>query len=583
MVRDLPITKMVWRALAINERRKLFFVWILVLIGMMLELLSLGLIIPFMGLLTQDDYAEKFPSLYERLGEPTQQEILVTGVLFILAVYLVKAIFTYYSNWVQRAFLNRAKARLSNEIFQRYLCQPYSFHLDHNSSTLITNAENGRTIVSGGLEPLLVLLTDGLIATGMFVLLLIVEPIGTLCVLVLFAAASVLFQFSTRKRIHEWGIAKKIESRLVLKHLQQGLGGAKEVKIMGREQLFLEEHKKSVSASMEVDRRFMMLQVIPRLWLELLAIVGLVVLVLAMIGSGDSVSQILPVLGLFAATSFRIIPSINRILASIQTLGYSKPIIRSVFDDLQLLVPVTPKTGTEIQFSTSVCFENVSFKYSNALGNANENLSFCIGKGEAVGIIGHSGAGKSTLVDILLGLLQPTAGAVLVDGVDIQNNLRSWQNHIGYVPQTIYLVDDTLARNVAFGLPGEMVDHDAIARSIKAAQLDEFVSSLPDGLDTIVGERGVRLSGGQRQRIGIARALYNDPEILVLDEATSSLDTETEQGVMDAVKELLGTKTIVIIAHRTTTVSYCTKVYKMDKAKIVGSGLPSEMTLLPES
>jgi ABC-type multidrug transport system fused ATPase/permease subunit len=582
MVRDLPITKMVWRALAINERRKLFFVWILVLIGMMLELLSLGLIIPFMGLLTQDDYAEKFPSLYERLGEPTQQEILVTGVLFILAVYLVKAIFTYYSNWVQRAFLNRAKARLSNEIFQRYLCQPYSFHLDHNSSTLITNAENGRTIVSGGLEPLLVLLTDGLIATGMFVLLLIVEPIGTLCVLVLFAAASVLFQFSTRKRIHEWGIAKKIESRLVLKHLQQGLGGAKEVKIMGREQLFLEEHKKSVSASMEVDRRFMMLQVIPRLWLELLAIVGLVVLVLAMIGSGDSVSQILPVLGLFAATSFRIIPSINRILASIQTLGYSKPIIRSVFDDLQLLVPVTPKTGTEIQFSTSVCFENVSFKYSNAVGNANENLSFCIGKGEAVGIIGHSGAGKSTLVDILLGLLQPTAGAVLVDGLDIQNNLRSWQDHIGYVPQTIYLVDDTLARNVAFGLPDELVDHDAIARSIKAAQLDEFVSTLPDGLDTIVGERGVRLSGGQRQRIGIARALYNDPEILVLDEATSSLDTETEQGVMDAVKELLGTKTIVIIAHRTTTVSYCTKVYKMDKAQIVGSGLPSEMTLLPE-
>jgi ABC-type multidrug transport system fused ATPase/permease subunit len=582
MVRDLPITKMVWRALAINERRKLFFVWILVLIGMMLELLSLGLIIPFMGLLTQDDYAEKFPSLYERLGEPTQQEILVTGVLFILAVYLVKAIFTYYSNWVQRAFLNRTKARLSNEIFQRYLCQPYSFHLDHNSSTLITNAENGRTIVSGGLEPLLVLLTDGLIATGMFVLLLIVEPIGTLCVLVLFAAASVLFQFSTRKRIHEWGIAKKIESRLVLKHLQQGLGGAKEVKIMGREQLFLEEHKKSVSASMEVDRRFMMLQVIPRLWLELLAIVGLVVLVLAMIGSGDSVSQILPVLGLFAATSFRIIPSINRILASIQTLGYSKPIIRSVFDDLQLLVPVTPKTGTEIQFSTSVCFENVSFKYSNAVGNANENLSFCIGKGEAVGIIGHSGAGKSTLVDILLGLLQPTAGAVLVDGLDIQNNLRSWQDHIGYVPQTIYLVDDTLARNVAFGLPDELVDHDAIARSIKAAQLDEFVSTLPDGLDTIVGERGVRLSGGQRQRIGIARALYNDPEILVLDEATSSLDTETEQGVMDAVKELLGTKTIVIIAHRTTTVSYCTKVYKMDKAQIVGSGLPSEMTLLPE-
>ena len=582
MVKKLPITKMVWRALAATERRKLFFVWFLALVGMILELLSLGLIIPLMGLLTQDDYVDRYPDLFRMMGEPSQQKILVVGVLFILFVYLVKATFAYYSNWVQRAFLNKAKARLSSELFQRYLRQPYSFHLDHNSSTLITNAENGRTIISGGLEPLLILLTDGLIATGMFILLLIVEPLGTLCVLVLFAVASVLFQFSTRKRIHAWGIAKKVESRLVLKHLQQGLGGVKEVKIMGREQQFLEEHKRSVNASMEVDRRFMMLQIIPRLWLELLAIVGLVVLVMAMISSGDSVSEVLPVLGLFAATSFRIIPTINRILASVQTLGYSKPIIRSVYEDLQLSLPEVPRMGTEIRFLQAVCFENVNFKYSNAAGNANENLSFCISKGEAIGIIGHSGAGKSTLVDILLGLLQPTSGSVLVDGIDIQNNLRSWQDHIGYVPQTIYLVDDTVSRNIAFGLPDDMIDHDAVARSIKAAQLDDFVSSLPDALNTIVGERGVRLSGGQRQRIGIARALYNDPEILVLDEATSSLDTETEQGVMDAVKQLLGTKTIVIIAHRTTTVSYCTKVYKMDNAQIVGSGLPSEMTLLPE-
>ena len=582
MVKKLPITKMVWRALAATERRKLFFVWFLALVGMILELLSLGLIIPLMGLLTQDDYVDRYPDLFRMMGEPSQQKILVVGVLFILFVYLVKATFAYYSNWVQRAFLNKAKARLSSELFQRYLRQPYSFHLDHNSSTLITNAENGRTIISGGLEPLLILLTDGLIATGMFILLLIVEPLGTLCVLVLFAVASVLFQFSTRKRIHAWGIAKKVESRLVLKHLQQGLGGVKEVKIMGREQQFLEEHKRSVNASMEVDRRFMMLQIIPRLWLELLAIVGLVVLVMAMISSGDSVSEVLPVLGLFAATSFRIIPTINRILASVQTLGYSKPIIRSVYEDLQLSLPEVPRMGTEIRFLQAVCFENVNFKYSNAAGNANENLSFCISKGEAIGIIGHSGAGKSTLVDILLGLLQPTSGSVLVDGIDIQKNLRSWQDHIGYVPQTIYLVDDTVSRNIAFGLPDDMIDHDAVARSIKAAQLDDFVSSLPDALNTIVGERGVRLSGGQRQRIGIARALYNDPEILVLDEATSSLDTETEQGVMDAVKQLLGTKTIVIIAHRTTTVSYCTKVYKMDNAQIVGSGLPSEMTLLPE-
>jgi ABC-type multidrug transport system fused ATPase/permease subunit len=325
-----------------------------------------------------------------------------------------------------------------------------------------------------------------------------------------------------------------------------------------------------------------MLQSLPRLFFESVAVVGLAVLVIVMVSSGDEIKDILPTLGLFAATAFRVMPAIGRVIASVQAIGYNKAFMRTVYSDSLLPWDVSQSEGGRLSFKHEIEVRNVSFRYASAHRHSLSSISIKIGKGEAVGIIGPSGAGKSTFVDVLLGLLSPEQGKVLVDGVDIQNNVRSWQDHIGYVPQTIYLVDDTLARNVAFGLPDDLVDHDAVARSIKAAQLDEFVATLPDGISTIVGERGVRLSGGQRQRIGIARALYNDPEILVLDEATSSLDTETEQGVMDAVKELLGTKTIVIIAHRTTTVSYCTKVYKMDKAQIVGSGLPSEMTLLPE-
>jgi ABC-type multidrug transport system fused ATPase/permease subunit len=549
---------------------------------MFLETFSLGLIIPFIGLLSQENYRESIPAVFEFFGNPSQRDMLLYAMVAIAVVYVLKSIFLYYSAYTQRRFIYQTSGRLTQAAFETYLRQPYAYHLERNSATLIRNVENARSIIGGGLDPALVLLTDGLVATGLFLMLLVVEPLGTLCVLVLFIVAGLGFQLSTRERIAQWGKARKFHAGKVLQHLQQGLSGAKEIKMLGRERKFLDDHEAHLKVSLDVDRRYVMLQSLPRLFFEAVAVVGLAVLVIIMVSSGDEIKDILPTLGLFAATAFRVMPSIGRVIASVQTIGYNKAFMKTVYSDSLLPRDVSQSESSHLSFKREIEVRNVSFEYASAHRPSLSGVNIKIGKGEAVGIIGASGAGKSTLVDVLLGLLSPENGEILVDGVDIQNNLRSWQDHIGYVPQTIYLVDDTLARNVAFGLPDDLVDHDAVARSIKAAQLDEFVATLPDGINTIVGERGVRLSGGQRQRIGIARALYNDPEILVLDEATSSLDTETEQGVMDAVKELLGTKTIVIIAHRTTTVSYCTKVYKMDKAQIVGSGLPSEMTLLPE-
>ena len=568
-IQEPRIALIVWRVLTSVERRKLISIWFLILVGMVIETLSLGLILPLIGLLTNSDYQSKYPKVFDFFGNPSDKTLLVAGSLVLVAIYAVKNIFLYFSASVQRKFINNSSARISQMVFKSYLAQPYEFHLTRNSATLIRNAENANSVITGGLDPFLVLLTDGLVAIGLFVLLMLVEPVGTLCVLVVFGGAAIGFQALTRKRITEWGRLRKTHMKMVLKHLQQGLGGVKEIKVLGRENEFFIEHEHHLVKSMEINRKYALIQLLPRLWLEVLAIIGLAILVAVMAGTRDDVSSFLPTLGLFAATAFRILPSIGRIMASFQTIAYSSPLIRTVDEDLKISVVADATQNEELLFKREIKFESISFSYANAHRPSLQNVSLSILLGEAVGIVGPSGAGKSTLVDIFLGLLSPSEGVVSVDGEDIATGRRSWQDQVGYVPQSIYLVDDSLIRNIALGIPHDLIDHNAVLRALRAAQLEEFVSTLPLGLETIVGERGVRLSGGQRQRIGIARALYSNPQVLVLDEATSSLDTETERGVMDAVKALQGEKTVVIVAHRLSTVSYCSKIFSIEDARLV--------------
>jgi ABC-type multidrug transport system fused ATPase/permease subunit len=575
--------RIVWRTLTTSEKKRLVIIWGLILIGMVLETFSLGLIIPFIGLLSQDGYQADIPLVGSYLEGMSTERVLVLAMVGLAIVYVIKSAFLYFSAHVQRRFIYATSGRLSQEAFETYLSQPYSYHLERNSATLIRNVESARSIIGGGLDPFLVLLTDGLVALGLFVLLLIVEPVGTLCVLALFGGAAVMFQRATRARISSWGSARKFHAGKVLQHLQQGLNGAKDIKILGREAKFLDDHYEHLKVSLDVDRRYVMLQALPRLFFEAVAVVGLAVLVIVMVSSGTEISGILPTLGLFAATAFRVMPSIGRVIASIQTIGYNRAFMRTVYHDLQLPRPDESVVVTPMHLGSSVALHDVSFRYANAHRQALDGVSIEVLRGEAVGIIGSSGAGKSTLVDVLLGLLTPSTGSIDVDGYSIASNVRGWQRLIGYVPQSIYLIDDTIRKNVAFGVPEREIDDLAVQRALHAAQLDEFVQSLPSGIDTIVGERGVRLSGGQRQRIGIARALYHDPEVLVLDEATSSLDTETERGVMDAVRDLLGSKTIIIVAHRVSTVSYCSRVYRMEDGRVVGSGSPEVMTGSGES
>ena len=571
-VSTVETVKIVWKLFTNSDRAAFIRIVVMVIVGMFLETISLGIVVPIIGILTQDDYQQKYPFIVDIFGNLSREELISAVMVAMVLIYVVRSLFLFWSLWIQKGFSASVSGRLSQSLFSIYLRQPYMFHLQRNSSTLMRNAKNATSVVTCGVDPFLVLLTDGLVAIAMFALLIAVEPVGTLAVLLVFGLSTFVFQRTTRRRIDNWGYQVDYHETKILQHLQEGFGGAKDVKVLGRENEFLSQHEKHLGESIRINRIYNVILTLPRSFMEIITIVGLCLLVVSMVVRGRELADIVPILGLFAAAAFRVMPSINRLLMATQTLIFNRSIIASVYKDFLLDSPDSLSLKSETKFATQLELTDVSFKYPTAATASLQNVSLVVKRGEAVGFVGPSGAGKSTLVDVILGLFAPTSGVVKVDGQDVQQNLRNWQNQIGYVPQAIYLTDDTLRRNVAFGLNDENIDDNLVRNAIRLAQLEEFVATLPEKLETVVGERGVRLSGGQRQRIGIARALYHNPSVLVLDEATSSLDTPTEHGVMQAVQALQGSKTVLIVAHRLSTVEYCDRLYKIENARITEEG-----------
>ena len=568
---------MVWGILTKVERRRTVLILLLMLVGSVLETFSLGLVVPVVGLLVKPNYVQNFPAIDNFLGHPSEVKFAVIAMTSLVVVYFLKSAFLVWSSWIQSGFSLGITARVGRELFENYLHQPYPFHLQRNSSVLIRNSQGSSALMGGVFDPMLSIMTDSLVTLGLFSLLIKLEPIGSLTTLAVFGLSAYLFRRFTSARIKKWGIAQNNYRRMIIQHLQQGLGGVKDVKILGREEYFTSEYSDQLLGSAAVVRRYNVSQMMPRTGLEILTITGLAVLVSTMVVSGKDLSSVLPVLGLFGAAAFRLVPAVSRMVIMVQTIAINRPIVNELFHDLSLRTSHSPKRQSHDGFAQVLEVSELSFKYETAPTNALSNVSLKVKRGEAVGLVGPSGSGKSTLVDVLLGLMAPASGAVLVDGVNVQDRIRWWQDQIGYVPQSIFLTDDTLRRNVAFGLPKSEIDNAAVDAAIRAAQLEEFVNSLPLGLETVVGERGVRLSGGQRQRIGIARALYHNPDVLVLDEATSSLDTETEHGVMQAVQALQGEKTVIIVAHRLSTVEYCDRLYRLESSRIVDEGTFAEV------
>jgi ABC-type multidrug transport system fused ATPase/permease subunit len=557
-----------------HERRKALLLLVLMSLGMALETLGVGLVIPAIAVLTQSDPASKYPALQpvlKALGNPDKQALVVGGMLLLVGVYFVKASFMAFLGWQQARFAFGVQANISHRLFSSYIRQPYTFHLQRNSAQLTRNVINEVNLLTFTcILPAMSMLTEVLVMLGLCVLLLVFEPVGAVIVLSVLGVAAGGFHYFTRRRITRWGDARQYHEGLRMQHLQQGLGGVKDVKLLGRETEFLELYRLHNAKSAQMGQLQTTLQLLPRLWLEFLAVCGLAILIMSVLAQGRPLEAVLPALGLFAAAAFRLMPSVTRVISAAQSLRYGLPVVNTLFEELQLdAQEEEQRSRSASTFHTALELDKVSYTYPGSTEPALRELSLVVQRGESVGFVGSSGAGKSTLVDVILGLLPASGGEVKVDGRNIQHALRDWQNQIGYVPQIIYLTDDTVMRNVAFGLPDEQIDKTAVWRAILTAQLEDFVLSLADGLEAVVGERGVRLSGGQRQRIGIARALYHDPAVLVLDEATSALDTETEFGVMQSVRALQGDKTIIIIAHRLSTVEHCNRLYRLEQGRLL--------------
>ena len=548
----------------------------LMVIGMVMETLGISLIIPIIALMTKGDLSSDYPMLIpwlEFLGNPSQKELIVFSMLLLAGVYVVKVVFLVFLVWLQARFLSWVNSDFSLRLYTSYLRQPYAFHLKRNSVELIRNAINQTGQVAGAIQSYLAIATEFFILFGILALMLVVEFVGTLMVLSVFGLASWGFYSFTRRRIRLWGEEYQNHDKLRLQYLREGLGAAKDVKLLGREKEFLDRYQVHNLGSAQISRKRSVLTALPRFWLEILGVTGIVTVVLLMIAQNRSMESLVPTLGVFAVAAFRLMPSANRFLNATQNVRFLSAAFNNLHQEFSLLEQAEyQKEYSSLTFDEALVLENVSFCYPSTEALVLKQISLSIRQGESVGFIGSTGAGKSTLVDIILGLLVPTSGVVKVDGIDIQTNPRGWQDRIGYVPQSIFLTDDTIRNNIAFGLPRDQIDDAAVWNSLCSAQLDQFVKGLPGGLDAQIGEGGVRLSGGQRQRIGIARALYYNPSVLVLDEATSSLDTITESDFIDAVCALKGDKTLIIVAHRLTTIEHCDYLFKLGDGEIVEEG-----------
>ena len=558
-----------------NQKRQLLILGVLLLIGMIFEMAGLGVLIPALAIILNPNIAENYHSLkplMKFLGYPSSDKLVLYGLLLLVIVYFTKITFLTYLSWRQSKFSSTLGAELTFSLFKGYMTQPYSFHLQRNSSLLIKNiqAEIGQFTTFS--QSVIFLTIESSVILGSALMLIIIDPIGAISICLFLLITSIIFHRLTKNKLLVWGQQRQEYDTQINKHLIQGLNAVKDVKIYGKEQYFLSKFNTPNFKKAKTFTNQVTLQQIPRLYLELLSVMGLAGLVIIKILQHEPLDLLLPTLGVFVAAAFRMLPSVNRIMSSIQGIKFAKPVVDVLYHEFHLIrfanVLDTSEIG-KMSFENNITISNLSFNYEGTNTLAINDISIEIKQGESIGLLGPSGSGKSTLVDLILGLLSANKGNIKVDGKDVNENLRQWQNQIGYVPQTIYLIDESILKNVAFGIPDELIDMKAIKNAIQAAQLNDFIETLPEGLETYVGERGVRLSGGQRQRIGIAIALYHDPMVLVLDEATSALDYETEKGVMESVTEFQGQKTLIIVAHRLSTLEKCDRTYQLHNGRII--------------
>jgi ATP-binding cassette subfamily C protein len=501
--------------------------------------------------------------------------LLCTVVLLILA--LAKNALQGLHAWASSRLVADGMAELARRLLAGYLAVPYAFHLRRNSADLIRNVSSSVEMVFGAvLAPAVALAFEAIVVAAILVVLLAAAPLATLLLTALVGGASIVLMRASRAALERWGAREHALSGEILRGLQQTFGAIRELKLLGRERFFDEIFARTERELVEVRHRRATWSALPRLGLETLFVCGAFLLIALVVLSTRVGATVLPLLALYAYAGFRVIPSVNRIMLYLGAIRAGTAAVAQIDGDLTdldaLAAEAADGDGGEVAFAERIVFEGVSYAYEAGQAPVLRAVDLEIRRGETVGIVGPTGAGKSTLVDLLTGILRPSAGRVTVDGTDLRGRERAWQRRLGYVPQTIALIDDTVRRNVALGIGDAEVDEGRLREVIRAACLEEVVRALPRGLDTPVGERGVRLSGGERQRIGVARALYRRPEVLLLDEATAALDTRTETELLAAVARLPGVRTLIVVAHRMSTVQCCGRLVVVEGGRIADTG-----------
>jgi len=568
-----------WQLLTMPQKKTVFFLFVLILLGTIMEMIGVGLVVPLVGAMTKPDFVEgiKFFAPLKIVFAGLSQESIVFVLLgSMVCIYLLKTVFLMYLAWVQAGFNLNIQASLSKLLFSSYLKRPWLLYQKDNSSSYVQNVNNEvQILVQQGVGAALELITNVFLLIGVTILLFAIEPIGTLIIAVSIFIAFFGFQHLSRLRILKWGRIRKEHETLRLQRLQQGLNSAKEIKLRHCEKFFVDKFHEHSLNLIYAGRWQSTLRKFPRYFFELLAVAGLSVAIIYMAMSGKDLENIAPIIALFAAVFIKLMPSVNSILTNIHSIRYIEPTIETIHDelcsqnsDIQIQEQHGADIFTEIAGS-AIDLRHVNFVYPEKKDPVLEDVNIHISKGASVGIIGTSGAGKSTLIDLVLGLIAPASGVIEVNGRDINGGLKSWQEQIGYVPQSIYLLDDTLRNNIAFAQEEDDIDEKSLSYAIKQAQLERLVDNLPEGTSTIIGEDGSQLSGGEKQRIALARALYRNPSVLLLDEATASLDPQTESDVMEAVQRLKGTHTILIVTHRLSTIKDCDIVIQIEKGQVI--------------
>ena len=573
-----------------DKRRRLLMLIGLFLITSVLEAFGIGLIGPFIALATNISLIHqnsKFNWLYTHFGFSSEKDFVILLGLGIVVILWLKSILGFNVQKIIFGFGFGQQADLRTKLMRSYLKAPYTFHLSRNTASLIQNILNETFVFANGiLIPSLFAGANLTIAIALLVLLFVTDPIVTATVLfVLLGVFGFIYRF--RRKVADWGKEASVANKKMVQIINHGIGGFKETRVIGCEAHFEKQLERQSLIYKDVGKKFQAFSLLPRYILEPVLISLIVGFVIVALSVGKNLDSLTATLGVFALASVRLLPAASNLMQSYGGIKHSSYAIDLLYRDLREIENVEKqltfdsskeRQKTVINFKKSISLEKIFYSYPNTSEPALNNISLEIKKGQSIGLIGKSGAGKTTIVDVILGLLPIEHGDLKIDGISVKNDLRSWQDKVGYIPQSIFLIDDTLERNIAFG-EEEEIDRDRLQQAIEAAQLTEVVSRLPHGIQTVVGERGVLLSGGQRQRVGIARALYHQREVLVLDEATAALDNETESLVNQAIESLSGTKTMIIIAHRLSTVKHCDCIYLLETGQIARSGSYEEVVL----